>query len=152
MSLHELPGCGRAAANVAPAHPFLEANGGTQFVLYRKDRVDFRAGTEQLKQHRLTPRSKTRRVVAMCCNTPVFLEFESGHWLSLYSRLWPEQTRPRIELRTMINDRVDTSSLANDVPNAKTQSLSSFMKLMAAWIAMGFRVPKLAIGREAIRV
>lgn len=133
------------------AHPLLEANGGTQFVLYRKDRVHFKAGTEQLRQHRLTPRSKTRRVLATCCNTAVFLEFESGHWLSMYSALWPEAARPQIELRTMLSDLADASSLPNDVPNAKRQSLSFFVKLLKAWAAMGFKAPKLAIGREELR-
>jgi hypothetical protein len=100
--------CRTAAAQLEalpPAHPFVEPNGGTQFVLYRKDRIHFVAGTGRLKEHRVKTSSKTRRVVATCCNTPVFLELESGHWLSLYSRLWPESTRPRIELRTMISDR-----------------------------------------------
>jgi hypothetical protein len=132
--------------------PLLEANGGTRFVLYRKDRVRFLARAELLKEHRLKPSSKTRRVIASCCNTPVFLELESGHWLSLYSRLWPEDARPPIELRTMTRDLADTALLNDDVPNAKRQSLLFFAKLMGAWIAMGFRAPKLEIGRDAIQL
>jgi hypothetical protein len=117
--------------------------------LYRKDRIHFRAGTESLKEHRL-PGSKTRRVVATCCNSPICLEFEGGHWLSMYSSLWPEPIRPAIEMRTMISDLRDASMLTHDVPNAKRQSLSFFAKLLGAWIAMGFRAPKLELGREAI--
>ncbi|MET0386918.1 MAG: hypothetical protein ABW321_13210 [Polyangiales bacterium] len=137
---------GEALQALPGMQPLLEPNGGTGFVLYRKDRIQFVKGAALLKEHRLTTRSKTRRVVASCCNTPVFLEFESGHWLSLYSRLWPEQARPAIELRTMTMDRTDTSALANDVPNAKRQSLSFFAKLLRAWVAMGFRVPKIPVG------
>jgi hypothetical protein len=134
------------------AQPLLEANSGTQYVLYRKDRVRFTAGTEQLKQHRLKPSSKTRRVLATCCNSAVFLDFEGGHWLSMYGRLWPEATRPRIALRTMLIDRADASSLPNDVPNAKRQSLSFFLKLLKAWASMRFKVPKIAIGREDLGI
>jgi hypothetical protein len=134
------------------AKPLLEANGGTQFVLYRKDRVQFTRGMKLLREHRLTPSSPTRRVVASCCDTPVFLEFERGHWLSIYSRLWPENQRPAIELRTMISDLADASALPNDVPNARRQSLSFMAKLLGAWVAMGFRVPKIDIGRQAVRV
>ena len=71
------------------APPFVESNGGTRFVLYRKDRIRFLEGTEQLKEFRLAPGAKSRRVVATCCDTPVFLEFQNGRWLSLYGCLWP---------------------------------------------------------------
>jgi hypothetical protein len=37
----------------APA--FMETNGGTRFVLYRKDRIRFHKGAEALKEFRLTP-------------------------------------------------------------------------------------------------
>ena len=130
------------------APPFLETNGGTRFVLYRKDRVRFLKGTDLLKEFRLTPESKTRRVVATCCNTPVFLELSNGHWLSLYKCLWPKGTLPALELRTMTSDLPDASVLANDVPNGKRQSVSFFAKLLGAWIAMGFKSPKIAVNGE----
>lgn len=129
----------------------LEDNGGTQFVLYRKDRVHFTRGFELLREHRLTPTSPTRRVVASCCNTPVFLEFQRGHWLSVYSRLWPAAERPAIEMRTMISDRTDATALPNDVPNARHQTFGFMAKLLGAWVAMGFKVPKLEIASEPIR-
>lgn len=130
----------------APRLRFTEENGGTRFVLYRKDRVRFLAGTERLKELRLTEKSPTRRVVATCCNTPVFLEFQSGHWLSLYACLWPAGAVPKLELRTMTSDRSsDAAPLPNDVPNARSQSVGFFAKLLGAWIAMGFRAPKIAV-------
>lgn len=127
------------------APPFLETNGGTRFVLYRKDRVRFLKGTELLKEFRLTSGAKTRRVVAACCNTPVFLEFENGHWLSLYGCLWPEGTLPQLELRTMTGDLPPGTTLSDEVPNGKRQSISFFAKLLGAWIAMGFRSPKITV-------
>lgn len=132
------------------APPVLEANGGTHFVLYRKDRVRFVEGTERLASFRLRPESKTRRTVATCCNTPVFLEFVHAHWLSLYGHLWPEASRPPIEERTMTSDLPDASSLSNDVPNAKRQSFRFFTRLLGAWIAMGFRIPKVTAGERAL--
>src|SRR5690606_35643563 len=66
------------------ASPVMNDNGGTPFVVYRKDRVRFLAGQDQLREHRVKSDSSTRRVVAACCNTPVFLEFQNGHWLSIY--------------------------------------------------------------------
>lgn len=86
------------------APPFLAANGNTPYVMMRKDRLRFVKGQDQLRETRLTPDAKTRRVVAACCNTPVFCEFEMGHWLSVYATMWPEAARPAIELRTMTAD------------------------------------------------
>ncbi|HEU4429277.1 MAG TPA: hypothetical protein VFT98_11030 [Myxococcota bacterium] len=130
------------------ARLFLETNGGTRFVLYRKDRVRFLKGVQLLKEFRLTPVAKTRRVVASCCNTPTFLEFLNGHWLSLYGCLWPAGTMPPLELRTMTSDLPDGAALSDDVPNRKRQSISFFAKLLGAWIAMGLRSPKIAVNGE----
>ncbi len=131
--LEQLPG----------AKPLLGKHGVTRFVLYRKDRVRFLAGADLLAELRLAPGASTRRVVATCCNAPVFLDFEKGHWLSLYGGLWPPGTLPRLEMRTMASDLPDASVLPDDVPNARRQSLAFFAKLLGAWAAMGFRVPKL---------
>jgi hypothetical protein len=137
----------RAAARRLQALPgaphVADANGGTRFVLYRKDRVRFLTSTDRLREFRLTPTSKTRRVVATCCNTPVFAEFHSGHWLSLYGCLWPKGTLPPLELRTMVSDLADASVLPDDIPNGKHQSFAFYAKLLGAWIAMGFKVPKI---------
>ncbi|AEI61989.1 GFA family protein [Corallococcus macrosporus] len=134
-----------ATLQALPSAPrILGPHGTTRFELYRKDRVHFLEGAHHLKEHRLTPEAKTRRVVATCCNTPVFLEFESGHWLSLYGCLWSDGTLPRLELRTMASDLPPGVVLPDDVPNSRTQSFSFFVKLLGAWIKMGFRSPKLA--------
>lgn len=138
----------RAAADklqgLSDAPTILEGHGGTRFVLYRKDRVRFLKGDEYLKEFRLSPKATTRRVVATCCNTPVFLEFNGGHWLSLYGGLWPEGTLPPLEIRTMTSDLQDASILSGDVPKFKRQSISFIAKLFGAWVAMGFRNPKIA--------
>jgi hypothetical protein len=139
--------CREAAARMERlpgAGPVLEENGTTRFVMYRKDRIRFVDGVDRLKAFRLTPRSTTRRVVASCCNTPVFLEFKGGHWLSLYRHIWPAGTLPPNELRTMTSDLPAGSVLPDDVPNARRQTLRFYAKLFGAWAAMGFRSPKIA--------
>lgn len=127
------------------ARPVLDAHGCTPFVLFRKDRVRFLAGAAALREFRLQPASKTRRVVASCCNTPVFLEFQSGHWLSLYRGLWPEDERPPLQMRTMAVDAPAGTVLPDDVPNARRQPASFMFKLLGAWIAMGLKSPKIAV-------
>ncbi|WP_127752112.1 hypothetical protein [Devosia sp. 1566] len=128
------------------AAPILGEHGTTRFVLYRKDRVTFLGGLDGLREFRLSPDAGTRRVVATCCNTPVFLDFKGGHWFSLYAGLWPQEALPPVEMRTMTSDLPDPSVLPGDVPNRKHQSVSFFAKLLGAWMAMGFRSPYLPVG------
>ncbi|WP_230989493.1 hypothetical protein [Devosia faecipullorum] len=73
----------------------------------------------------------------------MFLDFTEGHWIDLYSVLWPENTLPPLQMRTMAGDLDDPSKLPNDVPNLKSHSPTFFVRLIAAWIAMGFRRPKI---------
>lgn len=131
--------------------PMLEGNAGTQFVLYRKDRIQFLRGQHLLEAFRLGPKAPTRRVISRCCNSPVFLEFQSGHWLSLYASLWPEETRPTPQLRTMTGDRTDHMALDDAVPASTLQTWRFYAKLLGAWIAMGFKSPEIRIGEETER-
>lgn len=136
--------CQRAGAlldSLPGARPTLDENGATRFVLYRKDRVRCKKGQNLLREHRLSKESKTRRVVATCCNSPIFLEFTNGHWLSVYGGLWPAASLPALEIRTMTRDRPKGVELSNDVPNPSTHTISFYAKLFRAWAAMGFRTP-----------
>lgn len=127
-----------------PGAPTLRsATGGTRMELFRKDRVRCLSGAAHLREFRLKETSKTRRVVATCCNTPIFLDFTEGHWIDLYDILWPPGTTPPLQMRTMASDLADASELPNDVPNHKTQSVGFFVQLLVAWAAMGFRRPKI---------
>jgi len=122
--------------------------GGTQFVLMRKDRVTFAEGAEHMRHFRLKPDSKTRRVVATCCSSPMFLEFSDGHWLSIYAARWPEDQRPRMDLRTMTKDRQAGPQLPDDLPNPKSHTVGFMVRLLVAWGAMRFRVPKVSVAEE----
>lgn len=140
----------RAAATHMSALPVAVspegANGGTPYALYRKDRVRFPDGTSGLKEHRLTDASPTRRVLTTCCNSPVFLEFQSGHWLSLYANLWPEEKRPAMTIRTMTSDLPEGHLLDDALPAGKRATAGFYWTLLRAWIAMGFKTPKIVLG------
>jgi hypothetical protein len=112
---------------------------------YRKDRVRFLSGAEHLKEFRLSSDAGSRRVVATCCNTPVFLEMKGAHWLSLYLHLWSKGARPRPEIRTMAGDLPDRTGLPGDIPNLKSHTVFFYAKLFAAWVGMGFRNPRIEV-------
>jgi hypothetical protein len=95
-------------------------------------------GLEYLEEHRLKPESPTRRVVATCCNSAMFLDFTKGHWLSMYRNRFPSGAPP-LEMRVMTKDRRAGVELADDVPNYSTFSVKLVLRLLAARIAMGLR-------------
>lgn len=117
------------------------ADGGTPYVLMRKDRLQWLSGSDRLGEHRLKPDSPTRRFVARCCNAPIALEFTKGHWLSVYSDRIAAEERPAAEMRTIVGDRPEGIELPGDIPNYRTPSGKFMWRLLKAWAAMGFRAP-----------
>ena len=139
----------RAAASRLAALPgaknILTPYAATGCAEYRKDRVRFRSGMEHLREFRLSADAGSRRVIASCCNTPIFLELKGAHWLSIYLHLWQDGTQPAVDVRTMTGDLSDSSMLPSDIPNLKTHTISFYMKLLGAWVKMGFKNPKIPV-------
>lgn len=132
---------GRQIEQLADAPPVLGADGGTDVVLYRKDRVRCLQGGERLEARRLKPDSPTRRMVATCCNSAMFLDFTKGHWLTLYGARIAGPVPP-LEVRVMTADRRDGVALPGDAPNHAGYPGKFMWKLLGAWASMGFRTPK----------
>ena len=103
--------------------PIRGTTGGVDYALFRKDRVSLLRGGSNLVDHRLTGDAPTRRVVAACCNSPMFLDFGPGFWVSLYRASLPDQA---------------------PAPKMRTYTAGFFLKLLGTWAAMGFRRPKLS--------
>lgn len=143
--------CRSAAARLGalpPAFPMTAASGGVPYILYRKDRVRFPDGTANLAEFRLSDSAPTRRVLTTCCNTPVFTEFSSGHWLSLFAGLWPPQTRPQMQIRTQTGNAPAGTTLDDSLPAGGMVTAGFYARLLGAWIAMGFKVPNVDVERK----
>ena len=139
---------GRLLELLEGAPPILDADGGTDLVLYRKDRVRCVQGGERLQAHRLRPDSPTRRMVANCCNSAMFLDFTKGHWLSVYRARIPDAVPP-LDMRVMTANRREGVALPEDAPNYAAHSGKFMWRLLAAWIAMGFRRPEINWGKNS---
>jgi hypothetical protein len=120
--------------------PVLAADGGTDYVLYRKDRVSCVVGGDLLEERRLKPDSPTRRMYARCCNTAMFLDFTKGHWLTIYRGRLPGDIPPA-SMRVMTAERPEGVILRDDMANYPGRSGKFMLKLLRAWMAMGFRRP-----------
>ncbi len=110
-------------------------------MLYRKDRVRCVQGGDLMQARRLKPESPTRRMVATCCNSAMALDFTKGHWLTLY-RARLAGPVPPLEMRIMIAEKREGVVLPQDAPNYAAFSGRFMWKLLAAWVSMGFRTPK----------
>ncbi len=130
-----------AALEGAPA--VLDADGGTAYAMVRKDRVQIEFGEEHLAEFRLKPDAPTRRVVATCCNTPMFLDVSAAHWLTLYSDRMPASARRPVEMRVMTKYRNSDLPFPDAAPTYREHTLRFVFKVLGAWIAMGFGRPRL---------
>lgn len=119
-------------------NPVCDSDGGTAFVLYRKDRIEYSKGSQLLQGYKLRDESTTNRVVATCCDSPMFLSFEKGHWLSIY-RAALQGDLPPLEMRIQTKSRPAGTDLPNEIPSYPGHSLKFMVKLFTAWIAMLLR-------------
>jgi len=120
--------------------PVLAEDGGTDYVLYRKDRVRCVQGGDLLEERRLKVDSPTRRMYARCCNTAMFLDFTRGHWVTIYRGRLPEDISPAT-MRMMTAERPEGVILPDDIADYPGHSGKFMLKLLGAWMAMGFRRP-----------
>jgi hypothetical protein len=118
----------------------LAEDGGSDYVLYRKDRIRCSQGGQLLEERRLKPDSPTRRMVARCCNTAMFVDFTKGHWLTLYRGRLPDDTPPAT-MRVMTAERPEGVTLPDDMANYSGRSAKFMLLLLRAWISMGFKRP-----------
>jgi hypothetical protein len=139
---------GRRLEQLAAAPRLLDPDGGSAVIVFRKDRVRCVIGLEHLEELRLKPESPTRRVIATCCNSAMFLDFTKGHWLSMYRNRFPAGAPP-LEMRVMTKDRRAGVELAGDVPNHSGFSGKFILKLLAARLAMGLRRTDVTWGKNA---
>ncbi|AMN43126.1 GFA family protein [Rhodoplanes sp. Z2-YC6860] len=131
---------GRRYQAASGVDPVLAEDGGTDYVLYRKDRVRCVQGGNLLEERRLKPESPTRRMFARCCNTAMFLDFTKGHWLTVYRGRLPSDMPPAT-MRMMTGERPSGVTLPDDLANYPSFSGKFMLKLLGAWMAMGFRRP-----------
>ena len=128
---------GRQIEALAGADGVLDPDGGTPYLTYRDDRFACVAGAELLIGYKLGLDAPTRRFVASCCNTGLFLKFGPGHWTSAYRARF-NGPLPPIEMRTNVARRRSDLPLPQDAPAYRAFPFKLFRRLLAARIAMLF--------------
>lgn len=110
--------CQAAAAELealpgAPA--FREPCGGTPAVLFAKTALKITKGHDKLTAHRLRSGSRTKRMVAACCNSFLYVTFDRGpFWVDVVStRIDGEAPNTRWRIQTRYLDAPPPNDLAN---------------------------------------
>jgi hypothetical protein len=113
-----------------------DPDGGTAYILYRKDRIACFKGAELLKSYKLKESSVTNRVVAACCNSAVFMNFDKGpHWVSAYRARFHGELPP-LQLRICTKSKPDNVALPDDVPSHSGYPPGFIVRLLASRVAM----------------
>ena len=115
------------------AAPVQDAEGGTAYLLYRKDRVACTKGALHLKGLKIRNKSATNRVVASCCNSAMVLNFDDGKpWVSVYRVRCEGAPAPQMRINTRF--RPGNDPLPKDMPSYTGFPLTFAAKIVGAWM------------------
>jgi hypothetical protein len=113
-----------------------DPDGGTAYILFRKDRIACSRGAEHLKSYKLRETSVTNRVVAGCCNSAMFMNFDSGpHWVSAYRARFHGELPP-LQARICTKFMPEGTVFPGDVPSYRGYPPGFVFKLLASRAAM----------------
>jgi hypothetical protein len=120
------------------APPILGPDGGTAYVLYRKDRITYSKGTELLKGLKVDEKSPTSRVVATCCNSAMVMRLgEIMHWVPMYRARFQSETPP-LQWRICTKFKPANAEIPKDVPSSPMYPPGLMWKLLTSKISMLF--------------
>src|SRR5580692_8078026 len=118
------------------AASFRDADGGTPLLTYRDDRFKCSSGEELLVGYKIKQNAPTRRMVASCCNSAMFLKYAPGFWVSGYRARFRGDDLPPIEMRDQIEHRRADTALPSDAPCYRGFPTRLFAKIISARISM----------------
>ena len=120
------------------AAPILGLDGGTAYILYRKDRIKYSKGEELLKGYKVDEKSATNRVVATCCNSAMVMRLgDPMHWVPIYRGRF-HGALPPLEYRICTKFKPANAEISNDVPSSDMYPAGLMWKLLSSKIAMIF--------------
>ena len=120
------------------AKPVKSPDGGTDYIVYRKDRIRCSKGAELLQRHKLRERSPTNRWVASCCNSAMYLNFDDAkHWADVY-RLRVADDAPPLEMLVSTRFKPEGVELRAGIPAYPSYPFRFIAKLIGSRFAMLF--------------
>jgi hypothetical protein len=121
---------------LANGAPILGPDGGTAYILYRKDRINYAKGAELLKGFKLEEKSTTSRVVAICCGSVMVMRFDDAkHWVPVYRARFQGDV-PALQWRICTKFKPESAVIPADVPSSTMYPAGFMWKLLTSKIAM----------------
>jgi hypothetical protein len=131
----------RGLAASAGAAPAADADGGTEFMVFRRDRIACARGAENLEAMRLTDATKTRRMIASCCATPMYLAFDDKRpWVSAFRASFGADAPP-LEMRICTRFRRSEEKTNDGLPSHSGYPPAMILRILAAWPLVLFSRP-----------
>ncbi|MBS0469622.1 MAG: hypothetical protein JSR60_01030 [Proteobacteria bacterium] len=128
---------GRQLEDAGAHADFRDAWGGSPYMTYRNDRLEYLAGEDLLTGYKLGDGAPTTRYVSSCCHSAVVLRFGPGWWSSLYRVRFGDDAAP-LEFRTQTANIPDASVLPRDVPVYRSFGPKLFVRLIASGLGTLF--------------
>jgi hypothetical protein len=120
------------------AVPILGPDGGTAYILYRKDRIKYAKGAELLKGYKIEEKSTTSRVVATCCNSAMVMRFDDAkHWVPVYRARFQGDIPP-LQWRICTKFKPENAGVPTDIPSSEMYPAGFMWKLLASKLSMLF--------------
>jgi hypothetical protein len=89
-----------------------------------------------LERHKIRENSATNRIVASCCNSAMFMDFDDGkHWVSVYRSRFRGDAPP-VRMRICMKFRPEGGYVSDDARGYPGFPLRFLTKLVAARISM----------------
>jgi hypothetical protein len=130
----------RLAASTRRA-PAVSADGGTEFMVFRRDRIACIRGPENLEAMRLTDATKTRRMIARCCATPMYAGFDDSRpWVSAFRASFGADAPP-VRMRICTRFRRPEDNGNDGLPSHRSYPPAMIARILAAWPLMLFSRP-----------
>ena len=105
-------------------------------MLFRRDRIACTQGADRLQAMRLTDVSKTRRMIAGCCATPMYVTFDDKRpWVSAFRASFGPNAPP-VQMRICTRFRRSAERADDDVPSHRGYPPAMIVRILAAWPLM----------------
>ena len=128
----------RQIEELANAVPILGPDGGTAYILYRKDRITYSKGAELLQDYKIEEKSTTSRVVATCCNSAMVMRFDDAkHWVPVYRARFQGDVPP-LQWRICTKFKPENAGIPTDIPSSVMYPAGFMWKLLASKLSMMF--------------
>ncbi len=116
-----------------------DADGGTAYILFRKDRLKCSKGAALLKGYKIKAGSVTNRLVATCCNSAMVMNFDKGpFWVSAYRARF-QGDLPPLDMRICTRSRPGGVAIPTDTPSYPGYPPALMLKLLTSGLAMWLR-------------